>query len=542
MQGQRESMSSPLMKAKIFDSQGTRVLQLGKATVTIGSAANCDIVLTHDSVHQEHARVWLDAGKVWVQDLGGEYQSFLNDIPLPKMKPMLVRQLDVLRFGSCEATVGLEPILVRAPVINIGPTKNSVEVKPAVPSQPLTSARPPIPVVQDSVPPTPPEPAVSAKPVESVKSAEVESIARVLADVRLQLQMAKLEVKSTKELSNQVQILTDELKAARELNQKFSDASKQIDAELERTRRNQEDEISGLLARIQREKCEAHEAFARRLRDTSSELVKRWSGRSMSTDLVTEWEAETLRNFRHVVMHGLDHVPALPKLPALPNIPEVVVRTLPRSGEEGAAKVVVEKEVDEAEEPATKKRALPLKKILLTAAGVAAILTALWFGVNWFKEAGFANQSSHAIDSGTSEKRTAPVRFEPKKSRTYRNSYVDNVLYFENFVGAEQNPDFRKLWIIELTKTAKFDWKVEEAMVLPIATKEEVLVQDLSRIASGITVDREQAGIGQMQARESQFRKELEDIFKSKAGVDRYLQFKRSFYARYQAYLHKGSN
>ena len=40
-----------------------------------------------------------------------------------------------------------------------------------------------------------------------------------------------------------------------------------------------------------------------------------------------------------------------------------------------------------------------------------------------------------------------------------------------------------------------------------------------------------------MRAREGKFLHELEGIFKSQAGVDRFLKFKRAFYVRNQAYL-----
>src|SRR5687768_17438983 len=110
-------MSTGSLKVKIFDGKGTHVVPVAKSTVTVGSASHCDVVLEHASIQAEHVRAWLEGGRIWIQDLGTTGGTFLNGIRLPGLKPMLVRDLDVLKLGECPATVGMEANLVRAPIV-----------------------------------------------------------------------------------------------------------------------------------------------------------------------------------------------------------------------------------------------------------------------------------------------------------------------------------------------------------------------------------------------------------------------------------------
>ncbi len=110
-------MSSVTLKIKIFDAKGTQVIPTAKSTATVGSAEHCDVVFDHPTVANEHARAWCEGGRIWVQDLGSPGGTTLNGIRLPPLKPMLVRELDIVKLGECSSTMGLEPNLVRAPVV-----------------------------------------------------------------------------------------------------------------------------------------------------------------------------------------------------------------------------------------------------------------------------------------------------------------------------------------------------------------------------------------------------------------------------------------
>ncbi|HMN68562.1 MAG TPA: FHA domain-containing protein, partial [Bdellovibrionales bacterium] len=110
-------MSNGTLRVKIFDVAGTQRLPVSKPSATVGSAPHCDVVLNHPSVQGEHLRAWSEGGRIWVQDLGGGTGTTINGIRLPPLKPMLVRDLDVLKLAECPATLGFETNMVRAPVV-----------------------------------------------------------------------------------------------------------------------------------------------------------------------------------------------------------------------------------------------------------------------------------------------------------------------------------------------------------------------------------------------------------------------------------------
>lgn len=207
------------LKVKIFDNKGTHILQVAKSTLTIGSASHCDVVLDDPSINPEHARAWLEGGRIWIQDLGAVSGTSLNEIRLPALKPMLVRDLDVLRLGDSPSTLGLEAILVRAPV-----------VKPKV-KEPLPK--------ENQV--------VESKGLSNVelekRREEAETISRNLAELRLQLQMAKLEKISAEEMSQQLQDLRDEIKRVQEQKSRWDETLRQMEVDKLAMRKNIEKEL-----------------------------------------------------------------------------------------------------------------------------------------------------------------------------------------------------------------------------------------------------------------------------------------------------------
>ena len=194
------------LKIKIFDSKGTQVLQVAKSSLTIGSAPHCDVVLVHPSVGAEHARAWLEGGRIWIQDLATPSGTTLNDIRLPSLKPMLLRDLDVLRLGESEATLGLEPLLVRAPVV-----KSQASLIPEAAGEAKAA------------------PKDQARDMEAEKRREeLRALGRELADLRLQLQMGRLEKNSTEEMNHHLKNLRVEIKTVQEQKQKWSETLRQM--------------------------------------------------------------------------------------------------------------------------------------------------------------------------------------------------------------------------------------------------------------------------------------------------------------------------
>lgn len=209
------------LKVKIFDDSGTRVLQVSKSTLTIGSASHCDVVFEDPSVAPEHTRAWLEGGRIWVQDLGHPSGTALNDIRLPALKPMLVRELDVLRLGESKSTLGLEAILVRAPVVK--PKASDTAAKDAA-------------ATADAK-------AYGVVDVEKRRE-DAQKVGRELADLRLQLQMARLEKNSADELTQQLDNLRDEVTRVHHQKEMWDDSLRQMENEKQKIREEVEQELT----------------------------------------------------------------------------------------------------------------------------------------------------------------------------------------------------------------------------------------------------------------------------------------------------------
>ncbi|MGZ3721936.1 MAG: FHA domain-containing protein [Bdellovibrionales bacterium] len=618
------------LKVKIFDSKGTRILQVAKSTLTIGSASHCDVVLEDPSVQPEHTRAWLDGGRIWIQDMGSTSGTALNDIRLPALKPMLVRDLDVLRLGESQSTLGLEAILVRAPV-----------VKPKVAD----------PVAKES---TVPEPKGLSNVELQKRREEAAQLARELAELRLQLQMGNLEKSSNEEMGQQLanlrgeiervqeqkakwdenlrqmeaeklamhknidkellefkakalkdlkkaaseesiakiqtlnheikklqeqrQILTEglaqaeaekealrveikktasseterntvavnaEIKKLVEQKNKLNESLKQAELEKESLRKSFEkdktdnkgksskDVNAALLIEAQKFetwKNEAMSEMSRLMQKVSSQKSRHWAGQALTQDMIGEWENEINQNLRRVILNEQETV----------SVSQLKTGRLSESDSEREARRTKRRRQARANGRA-------LRSLTMTSLILGIIVLSIWVGTAYYKSrTGRSLTSSSqvpersAVEPDRKAEHTAR-KYDPKKSKKYRSSYTENVLYLENYVAAEENAEFRKQWMTELNRVASNDWKVDTWSISPIGVLEQNLVQDLEHIKTTINPDKEQEGIEKMHAREGKFLKDLDAVFKTHANVERFLKFKRSFYQRNQAYLSRSS-
>ncbi|MGE3680696.1 MAG: FHA domain-containing protein [Bdellovibrionales bacterium] len=522
------------MKVKIFDANGTQVHPVAKSTLTVGSAAHCDIVLDHPSMDGEHVRAWLEGGRIWVQDLGTGTGTFLNGIRLPPLKPMLVRDLDILKMGECPATLGLEVNLVRAPV---------VKTRIAMDEITLTDIKPLVP--KDSE-------------LES-KREELAAVSRELAELKLQLQMGRME-KETDDQSQQIK----ELRAD---NEKLVEHVHQLEREKSSHRKVLETEIAELKLKALRDlkdlKDEEARKFAtwkvnlvsdltRNLRDLSLRKGKAWDGRAVDRDLMMEWEAEMNHFFRRWILD--EHEPQPVHQPLQSDIPtqQIPVATSERP--------LLDRR---SGRPRRRQRSSALA---MPAAVTAAALTAvmgIWFVVRSFRSparppAGVvalapapasarapaqlppASTPARAVPHGSGSKpaATRPSNvYQPAQTSSYKTSYTDNTLYTLGFLESEMKPDFRKGWLAELNRTAQKDWKLKGPTVTAIATQEMALLRDLQKLQSAIRANDVREGIKRMRQREDRFEQDLERLLGNKALLAKFLRLKRDFYSRHVARL-----
>lgn len=534
-------MSSAL-KVKIFDAKGTQILPVAKSTVTVGSASHCDVVLNHPSVQPEHIRAWSEGGRIWVQDLGGATGTFLNGIRLPALKPMLVRELDILKLGECPSTLGLEPNLVRAPVVKAKATTDISEFT-ITDITALTSKR-------DL------EKTVVRAPVEAPKALEVPGAmsesSREIAELKLQLQMARLDQRALSEMRQELEAKSVELeRAARDLQQ--------VDQERKASRKTFEDELSEARLKALRDLKEQREEEARKIEtwravchtklkfeigQLSEQKAKAWITRPISKDMIFEWEHDLDVLLRRHLLGEVDQdertMTSLPAIPVAPPSGSVTgVRPLTKTGITAVSKIR-----QKTVKTVTGVRAFPLKGVLPLWAWMGIAVAVLALALAWYYGTGIR---ARFVPRDVASEETVPLpafkgqsRYAPPQSADFKDSYTDNVLYTTRYVDAEMGVEFRKAWAAELARAARGELKLEPSLMLGIMEKEKSLITDLKQIRASITTNEEEKqGIARMRAREAQFMLELQERIGKKTPAERFIRVKRSFFERNPVYLNR---
>lgn len=71
----------------------------GRQSVTVGRAPDCDLVLTHPTISQHHARIALAGGQRIIQDLGSTNGTFVNGARLARGEARVLTPADVVQLG-----------------------------------------------------------------------------------------------------------------------------------------------------------------------------------------------------------------------------------------------------------------------------------------------------------------------------------------------------------------------------------------------------------------------------------------------------------
>ncbi|MCA9855255.1 MAG: FHA domain-containing protein, partial [Dehalococcoidia bacterium] len=88
----------------VTGADGTqREIALDSTTALVGRSAANSIVLDEISIARRHARITVDSGRLFVEDLGSATGTFINEERVEPHVPSLVKPGDALRFGEVVA-------------------------------------------------------------------------------------------------------------------------------------------------------------------------------------------------------------------------------------------------------------------------------------------------------------------------------------------------------------------------------------------------------------------------------------------------------
>jgi uncharacterized RDD family membrane protein YckC len=142
-----------MIRLKIQD----KVIELAPGEYTVGRSQQCDVTVDHETVSRQHARLYVEEHRAFIEDLGSSNGTFINGKPIQGRTPLAHR--DRLHLGKALIEVELPTPPSEAPTMMLTD-------QPAPPSPPpdatiafeTPSAPPPIR-------PEPPPPAAAPRPV-----------------------------------------------------------------------------------------------------------------------------------------------------------------------------------------------------------------------------------------------------------------------------------------------------------------------------------------------------------------------------------------
>ena len=114
------------MRLSIKNDEGvTNELKFGSSPIFIGRRLGTNVFLSDTSVSREHARIDMDDGKWFVEDLESANKTFLNEKAVHRAK---LSDSDVLKIGSFTITVFLDDV-ARQEVENASESEETLELE-----------------------------------------------------------------------------------------------------------------------------------------------------------------------------------------------------------------------------------------------------------------------------------------------------------------------------------------------------------------------------------------------------------------------------
>jgi hypothetical protein len=435
--------------------------------------------------------VWCEGGRLWIQDLGTESGSTLNDMKLPPLKPMLCREIDTLKLGASPFTISIEPVFVRAP-----------QVKPTEAAKPAM------------------KPVGEMNPEElNARRVELANVSRELAELKLQLQMARLEKDAVEEIKKYRERLQEQIKELEVSKNQMHHDMAEWDKDKVTFRKNLEKELADMRLQTHKDlrnatevETKKFEAWRRGCVDEMTQLVvllmgrkvKPLVGKTISPSQVKKLERDVTLIMRRVLLNETE---------AEENVVQELYNYDPKDA---------------------KRVRTYWKNFAMAISGMVVASGAVFFAWNFTAKRNAARTIASAESPAP---QVAPVErphFVAPTTPEFKRTYTDNVLYTTNFGQIELSAGYRRSWILELNKVGVSDWKLSENVIVPLVAKEMNLVQDLVRLRSGILAEQQKDGIARLRAREAQFQNDLRAMLKSKDLVDRFYKFKKSFFQKNQ--------
>jgi hypothetical protein len=125
-------------------------------------------------------------------------------------------------------------------------------------------------------------------------------------------------------------------------------------------------------------------------------------------------------------------------------------------------------------------------------------------------------------------------KFNPTQTKDYKTTYVDNVVYTENFVATYSSDAFQRKLLEKLAPYMFKTWKTDESTVIQLLGMSTTLVKTLAEKKDGIHPDFIPQGLEKMRQIETEADGRMRRLLGSNVRVESFKKFEKRFYEEYQ--------
>ena len=123
-------------------------------------------------------------------------------------------------------------------------------------------------------------------------------------------------------------------------------------------------------------------------------------------------------------------------------------------------------------------------------------------------------------------------KFNPPQTDELRESYVDSVIYTENFVQKYLDDDYQNKWLKAVTHYLFKQWRIEENKTIEILSAVNSLIKTLEEKKQSIHPDFIEDGIAKMNALEAETSEKLKEMLGSEVKFQAFRRYEKRFYIK----------
>lgn len=127
-------------------------------------------------------------------------------------------------------------------------------------------------------------------------------------------------------------------------------------------------------------------------------------------------------------------------------------------------------------------------------------------------------------------KRSEESHFEPILTKHYKESYVENILYTEDFTNNWLSDAFQKQWTLKVDQVFVDRLSLVDYKVIKYISDEFNFLRNLEQLRSKITSQNKDEVIKKMKSLERSFLTELEDLVEGEENLEKVLLIQQGFY------------